>query len=490
MKVKKKNNEPKKIPTFAKVIINIFYQIFIFIFFIILILVILYFVYKYGIKYVGDLFYNIKLTDIYFDESKERKFDYNFKINDYIYFSTNFNPHTKFKIVDIFTIDKILNYLFLKVIKENDEDKNVAIISVHLKDQHCKLKRCKLYKYYDPNNIMSFVDEEIKEFKYVSCKKYFIPFYMEYIFIKYNNRDKFNENESNIGDLAQKTATFAQNVTLLERGKNFFDYFGNGLKKWAIVRSMIDYFYNEFTDDDANKFKDIANNGINNDSIRKWFLNLLTKNFMDSDVCNLKLKYCGSKEIDDLNSNDIVFRGIYFEYNDKIYKNEYTITSKNFDKFCGKEILVYNQEEKNLLIEEVINHSNQPNLFLILIKGCINMSSFEIDKKFIDLLSFFFPQMNIFIEEIISIFMENKEIYTSKKIEIKKDIDSKDIEYKKNKLLLLDYNVILYILSNSTDNFLRIVYNNYHGICYFDKSKLIYVKLRNKEEKKKIYNVI
>lgn len=535
MKKQKKTKNVKKLPTFAKVILNIFYQIFIFIFFIILILVILYFIYKYGIKYMEEFLYNIKLTDIYFDESKERKFDYNFRINDYLFLDKNFDPDKKFKIIDIFTISDILDYIFLKVIKaDNDNIENFAIISVYLKDEKLDndlfkaetIEKSKMYKYHDPHNILGTVNVKIEQFKYVSSKKYFIPFYMEYIFINYDtenyNKNKqklldYKNNAQNINNTWSKLKEdinnapqrdipneqnfiqrfspnkiikqFFQNKArkefkefvgeenlndniedLLENPKNYFKIF----KKSAEGFSMLDNIFYNFESAET----------------KNMILNLLTNNFFDSDVCNLKLKYSGSKEYTNEHdyTNNIVFRGIYFEHDNKIYRNEYEIISKNFEQFCSKEILKYNQKESqmNLLIKNIINNSNQPNLFMILIKACINMSSFKINEKFINLLSFFFPQINFFIEEIILMVMENKDIYTSKKINVKKE---KELN-KRKKLLLLDYNIILYILSNSTDDFIRIVYKNYYGICYFDKNKLIYIKLNNKEEKKKIYNII
>lgn len=202
--------------------------------------------------------------------------------------------------------------------------------------------------------------------------------------------------------------------------------------------------------------------------LKDYLINLLYFNQKKTDI---KLKYKGSNIVNNLEDlPDRLFRGNLFSYQDDIYFNEYEMIHKNFN----------NLEENN--IYNVINRCNQYNFFSIMTNICTNKYKFkdyEIIKKFLSLL---YPSASLFFEEVIYLMINNNDIYISSKV--------KKSKYKNNRLLLLNFNIILYILNNSVHSFIRLLYNYYDGICCFYNDKLLYVKLLNKKEKKNFYNKI
>lgn len=420
-----KKNKNKKVikekttTNFFKLIFkNIFYQFFIFILFILALFILLLLVYKSVIpKYVKDVLFDHKLTDIYYDEKKERNFNYHFRVNDFIIINNNLD--NKFKINDI-----------------KSKKNNIFVITIQNKN---KTKKIEID--LDKNEITDN-NEKINNFKYISNKPYHIPFYIEYIFIK-ENSTHFDEFKLNI-DKIEESSTETNYIDFL---KNFF----NQNKKDSIEKLL--------------KIKD----------------NLINLLYFDRETYNIKLNYQGSKKIDnikDLNEN-ILFRGNLFFYNNEIFMNEYEIVNKNFKN---------NENFKNNKnnVNDIINKCSQFNLFLIITKTCINIYKFKDFKKIIKMISFYFPTVNNFINEIINIFIINNNIYTSKKI----DINNNSVNKNDNRLLLLNYNVILWILHNSLDSFIRLLYNYYSGICYLHHEKLIYIKFEEKNNKKHFYNKI
>lgn len=404
MKSKKKNINK----TFGKILLNILYQFFVLILFIFIFCIILYFLYRYAKNYLKNKLFEHKLTDIYINSQKERKFNYNFRINDYIVLDNRLN--NKYIINEIDTREKEI------IIKLN----NNKSITINLEN----------YEIKNNDNV------PIENFKYISREPYYISFYIEYIFITNKNEyfDKFKQKVKNI--------TYNAGINYIEYIKNFFN---------------------------KNDAKDIINN------IKDELIYLL---YFDMETSNIKLNYKGSKKVDITKLTDNkMFRGNLFFYNDELYQNEYEIINKK-----------YNTEDKELSLIKIINQCSQFNLFLIMTKTCVNIYKFKNYEKVIQILSVFFPTMNSFLNEFMNLFITDNEVYTSKDFDREyKDINKNN---KNKRLLLLNYNIIAWILHNSIDSFIRLLYNYYDGICYLYNDKLLYIYLKNKEKKKDFYNKI
>lgn len=406
MKSKNKSDQNK----FGKIIINIFYQFFVLILFILVILILLYFLYRYAKNYIKNKLFEHKLTDIYINSEQERKFNYNFRINDYIVLDNNLND--KFKINEIDTKEKEI------IIKTN----NNKSFTIDLEN----------YEIKDSNN-----DNLINNFKYISREPYYISFYIEYIFIK-NKIEYFERFQKSVQDIRPSPLNY------------------------------IDYIKNFFNQNDA---KDIIN------KIKDDLIYLL---YFDIETSNIKLDYKGSKKVDITQlRNDKMFRGNLFFHDDELYQNDYEIVNKKYDS---------KRHDSNINVLDIINECSQFNLFLIMTKTCVNIYKFKNYQKVIQMLSIFFPTMNSFLNEFMELFITNNEVYTSRKIDIIDD-DFK-LDGKNKRLLLLNYNIIFWILHNSIDSFIRLLYNYYDGICYIHNQKLLYIYLQNKEEKKALYNKI
>lgn len=241
-------------------------------------------------------------------------------------------------------------------------------------------------------------------------------------------------------------------------------------KNISLFKSIFSYKPNK-----KDLLEQIYKNDING-SFKDSMINIISKGLYKSEICNLRFHYQGSKKInnDIYNDNDIVFRGVYYKYNNEFYKNEYKTVSMNLD-YCD---LIQNNYKK------IINNTYQPNLLFIFLKSSLtNITDYKSFKKSVDVLYFFDSKSNIFLKEICEIFLENYEIYTNKYFNEQKSFNNL-------KLLILDYNIILFILRYSIYDFLRVLYNEYEGICLKINEKIIYVKLKNKEKKKILYNNI
>lgn len=182
----------KKGNVLFKIISTILLKIILFIFFTIFLIVLLFYLYRILKRYIKNKLFTYKLTDIFIDVSKERKFNYNFRINDYIV--TDNNLENKYKINKIDLEEGYINLTTSNL--DNSSERKFKI----------QLDTFKIFENY----------KDITSFKYISKEPYHIPFYMEYIFIKDKEEhlDKFRED---VLDLNNTTT-----INYIQYTQNFF----------------------------------------------------------------------------------------------------------------------------------------------------------------------------------------------------------------------------------------------------------------------------
>lgn len=401
----------KKSNIFLKIISTILLKIILFIFFTIFMIILLFYLYRILKRYIKNKLFTYKLTDIFIDKAKERKFNYNFRINDYVVINNNLT--SKYKINKIDLEESNIN------LTTSTDNNNEKMFKINLDT----------FKITSNNN-------NIENFKYISKEPYHIPFYMEYIFIK-DKKEHLEEFKKDVLDLDNTP------------GMNYIKYTQNFFSEGNVIENI-------------NKIKD----------------HIISTLYFDKDTSNVKLKYKGSKSFK-LQSVDKMFRGNLFLFNDIVYKNEYEIIYTKYPK----------ENTPNLInVNDIINKCSQFNFFLIITKSCINIYKFNNYEKIIQLLSIYFPNINSVLNEFMSLFMNNNQIYTA---EEKMLNEIKENNSNRIRLLLINYNIIFWIFNNSIDSFIRLLYNYYDGICYIsNNNKILYIKLKNKDDKKAFYNKI